>query len=304
MKKLFLALLLVTSFIIYGSVQGSQIGSSGGTLPTPGSNGQILQVVSGQWAAATASGTGNVTTINSDATAAVTLAAGSSGTDFAIADNGSGTHTFNLPSASATVRGALSTTDWSTFNNKSPAIGSASVTTLGTIGTGVWNGTKVAIAYGGTNSSVALGNNRMMVSLGGSIAEGNSIGASKVIVSDADGLPAASTTTRTQVDSLPTQSFTGHIEAGSDKSYTLDEYAAYPYTINSLVTKMASGTVSVAVKIGSTAVTGISSHSATSSQVTSTASAANSVVVGNRVTLVFSSSSSPVDFAFTLKYTR
>ena len=43
------------------------------------------------------------------------LAVGTSGTDFAIS-SASNTHTFNLPTASATNRGALSSADWSKFN--------------------------------------------------------------------------------------------------------------------------------------------------------------------------------------------
>ena len=50
---------------------------------------------------------GGITSINSDSTAAQTLAVGTAGTDFAIVDNGTGTHTFNLPDASATARGAI-----------------------------------------------------------------------------------------------------------------------------------------------------------------------------------------------------
>jgi hypothetical protein len=48
------------------------------------------------------------------------LATGTSGTDFNISSS-TATHTFNLPVASATNTGKLSSTDWSTFNNKQPA---------------------------------------------------------------------------------------------------------------------------------------------------------------------------------------
>jgi hypothetical protein len=49
------------------------------------------------------------------------LTTGTSGTDFNIASSGD-THTFNLPIASASNTGKLSSTDWSTFNNKQNAL--------------------------------------------------------------------------------------------------------------------------------------------------------------------------------------
>jgi hypothetical protein len=61
-------------------------------------------------------GTG-ITAINSLTGAAQTLVAGTSGTDFAVSSVGTA-HTLNLPTASATNRGALSTTNWNTFNGK------------------------------------------------------------------------------------------------------------------------------------------------------------------------------------------
>lgn len=62
-----------------------------------------------------------IISINGSTFANQTLVAGTAGSDFNIADSAPGIHTFNLPTASASNRGALSTSDWSTFNNKQPA---------------------------------------------------------------------------------------------------------------------------------------------------------------------------------------
>lgn len=63
-------------------------------------------------------GGGNIASINGDTTAAQTLSVGTAGSDFAIVDAGGGSHVFNLPTASASNRGALASADWSHFNIK------------------------------------------------------------------------------------------------------------------------------------------------------------------------------------------
>lgn len=74
--------------------------------------------------------------------------------------------------------------------------------------------------------------------------------------------------------------------AGTAKDYTLDIKASYGYTIESACLETDTGTLTgVAVKIGSTAVTGLSSITVDSSVDETSATAAKTVVVGNRVTL-------------------
>jgi hypothetical protein len=71
-------------------------------------------------------GTG-ITAINSLTGAVQTMGVGTTGTDFAISSSGTA-HTFNLPTASASNRGALSSGDWTTFSNKQATITGAATT--------------------------------------------------------------------------------------------------------------------------------------------------------------------------------
>lgn len=81
------------------------------------------------------------------------LQVGTSGSDFGISSSGY-THTFNLPTASAVNRGALSSTDWSAFNSKQGAI---SLTTLGTSGPSTLVGSTLNIPQYATGGSQAVG---------------------------------------------------------------------------------------------------------------------------------------------------
>ena len=82
-----------------------------GALPPP-STASLIVTVTQQ--AGIMAGTG-ITAINSLTGASQTLTTGTSGLDFNIVDSGVD-HKFNLPTASATNRGALSTSDWTNFN--------------------------------------------------------------------------------------------------------------------------------------------------------------------------------------------
>jgi hypothetical protein len=83
--------------------------TSGRTLVLHTENSHLCQVI-------TTLSTG-INAINGITAQVQNLAVGTSGTDFGISSAGS-THTFNLPTADATNRGALSSADWSTFYGK------------------------------------------------------------------------------------------------------------------------------------------------------------------------------------------
>jgi phage-related tail fiber protein len=58
-----------------------------------------------------------ITNLNGLSAGTQTFSVGTAGTDFVISSS-TATHTFNLPNASATNRGALTPTDWTSFNSK------------------------------------------------------------------------------------------------------------------------------------------------------------------------------------------
>jgi hypothetical protein len=88
--------------------------TSGRTIKLHTENSNLSQII-------TTFSTG-LTSLNGITAQVQNLATGTTGSDFAINSSGS-THTFNLPTASAANRGALSTADWTTFNSKQAALG-------------------------------------------------------------------------------------------------------------------------------------------------------------------------------------
>ena len=89
--------------------------------PPPAAASVILTVTQQSGIMAGTGITGLGTSGNIQTGATQTLATGTTGTDFGITSSGN-THTFNLPDASASNRGALLSADWTTFNNKQNAL--------------------------------------------------------------------------------------------------------------------------------------------------------------------------------------
>jgi len=139
----------------------------------PPSTASVILTVTQQ--AGIMAGTG-ITAINSLTGAAQTLATGTTGTDFGISSSGT-THTFNLPTASATNRGLLSSANWSTFDGKQDALVSGtniktvnSTSLLGSGNVSVGTVTSVAALTLGTtgtdlSSSVATGTTTPVITL-------------------------------------------------------------------------------------------------------------------------------------------
>ena len=101
------------------------------------------------------SGTG-ITAINLLTGSSQTIAIGTSGTNFNIASLGT-THTFNLPTASATNRGALSSADWSTFNGKQNALGYTPANKAGDTFTGSITATNLSGTNTGNETASTIG---------------------------------------------------------------------------------------------------------------------------------------------------
>jgi hypothetical protein len=119
---------------------------SGRTITLHTENGHLCQVIT--------TFTTGLTALNGLTNQVQFFAVGTSGTDFAIS-SASDTHTFNLPTASATNRGALSSGDWTTFNNKTSNLGTVTSVGLSSATSGVTIGSTPITTSGTITLAIA-----------------------------------------------------------------------------------------------------------------------------------------------------
>jgi hypothetical protein len=97
-----------TAGINVGSLAGQPSGPANGDMVYNTSANALQAYINSAWVSLGAGGGGGITTLNTLTASTQTFAVGTTGTDFAIS-SATSTHTFNLPDASATARGVVTT---------------------------------------------------------------------------------------------------------------------------------------------------------------------------------------------------
>jgi len=122
------------------------VARSGRTITMHTENSHLCQIIT--------TFTTGLTALNGLTAQVQNFATGTSGTDFAISSSSS-THTFNLPTASATNRGVLSSADWTTFNNKTSNLGTVTSVGLSSATSGVTIGSTPITTSGTITLAIA-----------------------------------------------------------------------------------------------------------------------------------------------------
>ncbi len=201
----------------------------------------------------------------------------------------------NGQAASASNKGFLTTTDWSTFNGKESVLSFSTplnrTTNTITIANAAADGsTKGAASFAASDFDASSGN--ITIDYTNGQAASDSL---KGFLTAADHAAFAA---------LLVGSFTGHLENALVKAYVVDQYAEFAYTVNRITSKCTSGTIDFDLEIEGSDVTGCAGQQMASGEAVDTCTAANTVAVGNTFQINATAISAPIDCKFTIKYTR
>lgn len=123
-------------------------------------------------------------------------------------------------------------------------------------------------------------------------------------ISTSSGSTATSLSALTAVvNGLKIRALHGFIEVPINKTYVLMASAEINSTIDNIRIGTLSGTCTVAIQINGVSVTGLGAIAVTATEQTVNATALRTLVVGNRLTMVVTATSSTADLEFSLLYT-
>jgi hypothetical protein len=201
-----------------------------------------------------------IASINGLITPSQYLSTTTTGTDFTISSS-SNTHYFNLPVASATVTGKLSSTDWSTFNNKQNALGYTPVNQTRTL---TINGVTYDLSSDRTWSVGTVTSVGLSVPTGFSVSNTPVTGSGTIGLSFTAGYSLPTTASQSNWDVAYTNRITSLTTTGTSGAATLvsnvlniPQYQAQGSYITSLTGEAtASGPGSASVTLSTSAVTG------------------------------------------------
>jgi hypothetical protein len=201
--------------------------------------------------------------------------------------------------------------------------GQTSITTLGTIATGTWDGTTIAVDHGGTGSTTApmigvvtaadAGAARTVLELGvdyvntapsspnvGDIWFNSDAGIFSAYVNDGGSSQWVDISGQTGATPVIENSYTGQIETIIEKTYTIDPGVVAGRTITSFYARSGAGTCT-ATLYNAASVVGI--VSVTTSSTTATISN-TTVPVNNALTIVITTNIAATDVVFSVEFTQ
>jgi hypothetical protein len=201
-----------------------------------------------------------IASINGLITPSQYLSTTTTGTDFTISSS-SNTHYFNLPVASATITGKLSSTDWSTFNNKQNALGYTPVNQTRSL---TINGVTYDLSSDRTWSVGTVTSVGLSVPTGFSVSNTPVTGSGTIGLSFTAGYSLPTTASQSNWDVAYTNRITSLTTTGTSGAATLvsnvlniPQYQAQGSYITSLTGEAtASGPGSASVTLSTSAVTG------------------------------------------------